>query len=61
MPSKHKRNPVTFRPPEGDRVWLYEHARATGEPVGAILVRALAAYRKSIQDRKAGPADTKPS
>ncbi len=46
MSSQHKRNPVTFRPPEGDRVWLYAYAEAADRAVGAILSEALAEYRE---------------
>jgi len=46
MPSQHKYPPVSFRPPEADRRWLYEHAKQTGQPVNAVLAAALAAYRK---------------
>jgi hypothetical protein len=42
---RHKANPVTFRPPEGDRAWLYAHAAGTGRSVGSVLAEALAAYR----------------
>lgn len=45
MASQHKRNPVTFRPPEGDRAWLYAYANAVGRTVGSILSEALAEYR----------------
>lgn len=41
MPNQHRSNPVTFRPPEDDRVRLHEAAAATGRPVGAILTEAL--------------------
>jgi hypothetical protein len=44
-PGKHKYPPIPFRPPEGDRGWLLEHARQTGQPVNRILALALAAYR----------------
>lgn len=46
MPSQHKHPPVSFRPPEADRRWLLEHAKATGKAVNAVLAAALAAYRK---------------
>jgi hypothetical protein len=48
MADRHKANPVTFRPPEGDRAWLYEHAAATGQSVGSVLARALAMYREAV-------------
>jgi len=46
MSSQHKTNPVTFRPPEGDRAWLYAYADAVGRAMGSILSEALAEYRK---------------
>jgi hypothetical protein len=45
MPNQQKYNPISFRPPEGDRVWLTGHASATSRPVNAILAEALAEYR----------------
>lgn len=45
MPSQHKANPVTFRPPECDRLWLVTFAEKTGRAVNAILTEALADYR----------------
>lgn len=53
MPSQHKRNPVTFRPPEGDRAWLYAYAEAVGRAVGSILSEALAEYRERRDGRDA--------
>jgi hypothetical protein len=50
MPSQHKHPPIPFRPPEGDRSWLLEHAKRTGKPVNRILAEALAAYRKGLED-----------
>jgi hypothetical protein len=46
MTDRHKSNPIPFRPPEGDRSWLMEHAQRTGKAVNAILAAALAAYRE---------------
>ena len=48
MPSQHKYPPVSFRPPEADRAWLLEHAKAEGKAVNAVLTAALAAYRASL-------------
>ena len=45
VPSQHKHNPVPLRLPEGDRSWLLTYAEATGQPVNAVLVAALAEYR----------------
>jgi hypothetical protein len=42
---RHKRNPVPFRPPEGDRSWLLTYAASTGQAVNAVLVAALGEYR----------------
>lgn len=50
---RHKTNPVTFRPPPEDRTWLYAHAKATAQSVGAILTEALAEYRARRRDMSA--------
>lgn len=52
MPDQHKRNPVTFRPPEDDRVWLYAHAEETGRSIGSVLSEALARYRAALAAAK---------
>src|SRR5258708_19817660 len=46
MPSQHRHSPVSFRPPEADRAWLLEHAKATGKAVNAALTAALAPHRE---------------
>ena len=46
MPNQQKYNPISFRPPEGDRSWLIGYASATSRPVNAILAEALAEYRQ---------------
>jgi hypothetical protein len=45
MPSQHKHPPVSFRPPETDRLWLFTYAKTAGKAVNAVLAEALAAYR----------------
>lgn len=45
MPSQHKHAPIPFRPPEGDRAWLLQHAEWTGRAVNAVLTAALSEYR----------------
>jgi hypothetical protein len=42
---RHLHDPVGFRPPEGDRTWLWDHAEQTGQSRGQVLSKALAAYR----------------
>jgi hypothetical protein len=46
MIDRHRVNPISFRPPEGDRAWLEQHAEQTGKPVRRILAEALAEYRE---------------
>ena len=55
MPNRHKRPPIAFRPPEGDRAWLLAYAQRTGQPVNRILARALAAFRTTC-DAEVTPA-----
>ena len=54
MPDRHKHAPIRFRPPEGDRTWLLEHAATAGRPVNAVLAEALAEYRARREGRDAG-------
>lgn len=49
MPDRHKRLPISFRPPEADRAWLESYAERTGRPVRAILAEALARYRAEAE------------
>lgn len=50
MPNQQKYRPISFRPPEGDRLWLAAYARRTGKAVNRILAEALAAYRKRHEE-----------
>lgn len=59
MPSKHSKNPVTFRPPAADRAWLYEHAEETGRSAGSILSQALAEYRERAKVSRQAKAAAK--
>jgi hypothetical protein len=54
---RHKNDPITVRLPEGDRVWLYEQAAATGRPVRAIIADVVAAYRAASEPPPAGQRD----
>ena len=38
---QHKHPPLSYRPPEAERVWLKDRAERTGEPVNAILTEAV--------------------
>jgi len=43
---RHKDNPIPFRPTgAGDRAWLKDYAKRTGQAVNAILSAALAEFR----------------
>lgn len=46
MPNQQKYRPISFRPPEADRLWLVAEHERTGRPVNAILAEALAEYRQ---------------
>jgi hypothetical protein len=61
MPNQHKTSPVSFRPPEADRAWLYAHAEATGTSVGAILAEALARLRAEREPTAAAGRTGRPS
>lgn len=45
MPNQQKYRPISFRPPEADRLWLAAYAKQANRPVNAILAEALAEYR----------------
>lgn len=46
---RHKRKPISFRPPEADRAWLESYAERTGKPVRKVLADALQRYRADIE------------
>lgn len=46
MTDRHKEPPMPFRPAEGYRAWLKEHARKTGKSVNAVLRQAVAEFRE---------------
>ena len=60
MPNQQKYRPISFRPPEADRLWLMAHAKRFGIPVNAILVVALAEYRARRMDGQEHDAGSKP-
>ena len=53
MPNRQKYRPISFRPPEADRLWLLEYADKAGRPVNAVLAEALAEYRSRREGRDA--------
>ena len=50
MPNQQKYNPIGFRPPEPDRIWLLTYAKRTGRAVNAILTEALERFRADHDD-----------
>jgi hypothetical protein len=54
MGGPHKRRPIPFRPSEGDEARLRQLHKATGEPINAILRRALAAELDKAENRDQG-------
>ena len=49
MPDRHQHPPISFRPPEGDRLWLLAYAKQTSRPVNAVLAAALSMYRQETE------------
>lgn len=56
MPSQHKRPPLTFRLPEGERARLEAYAQARGLKVGTVIA---AAVREKL-DRAGQPGSPSP-
>ena len=44
---RHRYPPISFRPPEKDRVWLLAYAEKHDLAVGAVLSIALAEFRSN--------------
>lgn len=49
---RHKRKPISFRPPEADRAWLESYAERTGKPVRRVLSDALSEHRARIEQEE---------
>ncbi|MGH3283604.1 MAG: hypothetical protein ACRDPD_02770 [Streptosporangiaceae bacterium] len=45
MADRHKTPTITFRPTAEIRAWLIELAQTKGQPVGAIVIKALREYK----------------
>lgn len=58
MSSQHKHDPISFRPPEGDRARLLAYAERTGRPVNRILAEALAAHLDAAEKTAAPNRNT---
>ena len=50
MSSRHKYAPISFRPPERDRLWLYDYAQKHDLAVNLILSLALAEFRANCEE-----------
>jgi hypothetical protein len=46
---RHKDNPIPFRPPAGDRAWLKDYAKRTGQAVNAILSTLVSELRSRVE------------
>jgi hypothetical protein len=56
MTDRHKKPPLTFRPPADIRAWLAETADATGQPISVIVIDALREYKERHISETATPA-----
>ena len=52
MPNQQKYRPISFRPPEGDRLWLLAYKEQTGQPMNAILTEAVQRLRADVEQRE---------
>ena len=52
MPNQQKYRPISFRPPEADRLWLIAYAKQTERAVNAILTEAVQRLRADIEQRE---------
>lgn len=43
---RHKHHPIPVRLPEADRSWLRDYAERTRRAINAVIVQAIAEYRK---------------
>ena len=55
MPNRQKYRPISFRPPEADRLRLLNHANRTGKAVNAIIAEAVHKHLDEM-DREADDA-----
>ena len=49
-PDRHKQDPIPFRPPADLRAWLLDYAATEQRSVSAVIIEALAAYRKTTEN-----------
>lgn len=45
MPNQHRYQPISIRPPQQLRDWLFDYARELDRPVRSIVIEALEEYR----------------
>lgn len=51
MPSQHRYQPVSIRPPEQLRDWLFEYASRQNRPVRSVVIEALEEYRAHREEK----------
>lgn len=54
MADRHKNQPLRFRPPEPERLWLVSYQEKTGQPMNAILTEAVRRLRAEVEGNDHG-------
>jgi hypothetical protein len=49
-PDRHKNQPLRFRPPEPERLWLLDYQQRSGKPMNKILTDAVRALQAITPD-----------
>lgn len=52
MPNQHRHQPISIRPPEQLRDWLFDYAHQQNRPVRAIVIEALEEYRNRREEQE---------
>ena len=55
MADRHKQTPISIRPPDDLRDWLYAYAQHTGRPVRALILQALQEFRTRAENQREDP------
>jgi hypothetical protein len=48
MPGKHKRTPLSVRPPDEDQTWLEKYAAEHKRSVHGIITEAISRFRTAV-------------